>query len=437
MPRPWPCCSGPSPTDPKNAHAHETLGIVALRLRNPQEARDHLRRALEMNDALPIAWNTLGVALYQLEGPVAAVDAWQRAVQLDPKQYDALYNLGLVAAQQGSEGRGAQGPAPVRGDRPAAALRRGHPEGAGHPAGDRGMRNVLAVLAVLAVLLRLPGWQWRRRARPLQERPDHPDLVDTLRSDRLPAYGYTKVETPALDAFRQDSVLFERAYSHVPLTLPSHATILSGLLPGEHGVRDNSGYIFDAKRFPYLPKLLKQAGYKTGAAVSTFVLRAETGLAEGFDFYEADIDVRATESLGNSQRSGRETSRAALEWVKTVASEPFFLFLHIYEPHTPYAPESAFASYPDPYDGEVATADAIRRRVSGRAPGAGRLRQGDRPPPLRPRRGAARPRRAGARHLPLPRGAPGAADAQAPRRRAARHHGQVARRSSSTSSPRS
>ena len=87
--------------------------------------------------------------------------------------------------------------------------------------------------------------------------------------------------------------------------------------------------------------------------------KAEPGMADGFDLYEADIDVRATESLGNSQRSGRETSRAALSWVKSVSSEPFFLFFHIYEPHTPYAPEPAFAGIPDPYDGEVATADAV------------------------------------------------------------------------------
>lgn len=218
------------------------------------------------------------------------------------------------------------------------------------------MKRVLFVLCVLLVLSCRndpadPG--------PYKGAPIILISVDTLRSDRLPAYGYDKVKTPAFDALRQDSVLFERAYSHVPLTLPSHATILSGLLPGEHGVRDNSGYLFDAKKNPYLPKILKEAGYKTGAAVSTFVLRAETGMADGFDFYEADIDVRATESLGNSQRSGRETSKAALKWVESVSSEPFFLFFHIYEPHTPYSPEPAFAGYADPYDGEVATADAV------------------------------------------------------------------------------
>ena len=224
----------------------------------------------------------------------------------------------------------------------------------------RRILSILCVLSVLLVLLVLSGCRGdQAEPGPYKGAPIILISVDTLRSDRLPAYGYDKVKTPAFDALRQDSVLFERAYSHVPLTLPSHATILSGQLPGEHGVRDNSGYLFDAKKTPYLPRLLKEAGYKTGAAVSTFVLRAETGMAEGFDFYEADIDVRATESLGNSQRSGRETSKAALDWVKSVSSEPFFLFFHIYEPHTPYAPEPAFGGYADPYDGEVATADAI------------------------------------------------------------------------------
>jgi arylsulfatase A-like enzyme/Flp pilus assembly protein TadD len=213
------------------------------------------------------------------------------------------------------------------------------------------------VLAVLSLACR--GGGGAGEPGPYKNVPIILISVDTLRSDRLPAYGYDKVKTPAFDAFRRDAVLFERAYSHVPLTLPSHATILSGRLPGEHGVRDNSGYLFSAAKTPYLPKLLHEAGYKTGAAVSTFVLRAETGMAEGFDSYEANIEVRATESLGNSQRSGRETSRVALDWLKTVSSQPFFLFFHIYEPHTPYAPEPAFASYPDPYDGEVATADAV------------------------------------------------------------------------------
>lgn len=194
--------------------------------------------------------------------------------------------------------------------------------------------------------------------------PDAPIVlisIDTLRSDRLPAYGYTRVETPAIDRLRRDGVLFERAYSHVPLTLPSHASILTGLLPAHHGVRDNVGYRLQTDAVPYLPKLLRAAGYRTGAAVSSFVLRADAGLAEGFDLYESAIDVRANEALGNAQRSGGQTLLAATPWLESVAAGRFFLFLHFYEPHTPHQPPPPFAGrYPGrPYDGEVAAADAV------------------------------------------------------------------------------
>lgn len=185
--------------------------------------------------------------------------------------------------------------------------------------------------------------------------------IDTLRSDRLPAYGYGQVETPAIDALRRDSVLFERAYAQVPLTLPSHLSILTGLLPAGHGVRDNVGYRFHGEKTSSLPALLGKAGYATGAAVSTYVMRAETGIADGFELYESSIDVRTNESMGRSQRPGEETARLALDWIDKVKGKPFFLMLHLYEPHTPYEPPEPFASRyrGRPYDGEVAAADAV------------------------------------------------------------------------------
>ncbi|HXO22102.1 MAG TPA: sulfatase-like hydrolase/transferase [Thermoanaerobaculia bacterium] len=184
--------------------------------------------------------------------------------------------------------------------------------------------------------------------------------IDTLRSDHLPAYGYRGVETPAIDALRRDAILYERAYSHIPLTLPSHASILTGLLPAEHGVRDNVGYVLHADKVPHLPRSLKGAGYATGAAVSAYVLRPETGMAADFDFYEGSIDVKASESLGRSQRPGRETTALAEKWMHSVDGKPFFLLLHLYEPHTPYEPPEPFLSrYRNPYDGEIAAADAI------------------------------------------------------------------------------
>lgn len=180
--------------------------------------------------------------------------------------------------------------------------------------------------------------------------------IDTLRSDHLPAYGYKGVETPAIDALRADSILFERAYSHTPLTFPSHTSILTGTLPARHRVRDNAGYTFDAKEIPSVPQLLGQAGYATGAAVSSFVLRKELGLAAVFGQY----DDREPGVEPEEQRAGDLTVQRALDWVRGQRDRPFFLFVHLYEPHTPYEPPEPFASRyaKEPYDGEIAAADA-------------------------------------------------------------------------------
>jgi tetratricopeptide (TPR) repeat protein len=184
--------------------------------------------------------------------------------------------------------------------------------------------------------------------------------IDTLRSDRLPAYGYAAGATPAIDALAADSILFERAYAHVPLTMPSHASILTGLLPPAHGVRDNLGYRLEAAGLPYLPRLLHQAGYATGAAVSALSLRGAAGFADGFDLYEDRIPAPLRAGLGGIQRPGAATLGAAIGWLRGAAREPFFLLLHLFEPHTPYAPPEPFATrHASPYDGEVAAADAV------------------------------------------------------------------------------
>lgn len=189
--------------------------------------------------------------------------------------------------------------------------------------------------------------------------------IDTLRADHLPAYGYKGVETPALDALRQEGILFERAYAVTPLTLPSHATLLSGVLPARHTVRDNVGYNLDTAKIaggelPFLPQILKKAGYATGGAVSAYVLRGKTGISTGFDFYEDGIEFRTGTGLGGLQRPGSETLSLAKGWLESVKDGPFFFFFHIYEPHMPYAPVEPFASkYASKYDGEIATADRI------------------------------------------------------------------------------
>jgi choline-sulfatase len=185
--------------------------------------------------------------------------------------------------------------------------------------------------------------------------------IDTLRSDHLPAYGYAGVATPAIDALARDSILCERAYSHYPMTLPSHASILSGLLPTQHGVRDNVGYPYDGDRHPTLARRLQAAGYATGGAVSTYVLRHATGIAAGFGFYDDAIELKGGERLDDVQRAGAATAQRGLDWLRGRADKPFFFFLHLYEPHSPYTPPEPFRSrYKDrPYDGEIATADAV------------------------------------------------------------------------------
>ena len=199
---------------------------------------------------------------------------------------------------------------------------------------------------------------------PLAEVPRGGPLVivsiDTLRSDRLPAYGYEAVETPAIDALRADAVLFDRAYTHVPLTLPAHASLMTGLLPAAHGVRDNGGYTLAADAGTTLAEWLGESGYATGGAISAFVLRRETGIARGFEHWDDDLGGSARMLMGDIQRSGSDTLRAALDWVDTVGERPFLLFFHIYEPHVPRTPPEPFRSrYADPYDGEVAASDAV------------------------------------------------------------------------------
>ena len=189
--------------------------------------------------------------------------------------------------------------------------------------------------------------------------------IDTLRSDHLPAYGYKGVDTPAIDALRREAVLYEHAYTPTPLTLPAHASLLTGVLPEVHGIRDNVGYRLDAQRnksgqLPLLTALLKQKGYATAAGVSAYVLQGKSGLEEAFDLYEDGIEFQSSRGLGQLQRPGGETVQKLLPWLRDNAEKPFFLWLHIYEPHSPYEPPPAFAGRgKSPYDGEIAASDSI------------------------------------------------------------------------------
>lgn len=221
-------------------------------------------------------------------------------------------------------------------------------------------RLSVAAAAVLLPVLTLVAGCRRSGALVFRSAPVILISVDTLRADHLPAYGYRGVETPSLDALRKDSVLFAQAYSHVPLTLPSHVSLFTGLLPPQNGVRDNIGYpLSDAS--PTLASFLKSQGFPTGAAVSSVVLSHSTGVNRGFDFYDDDIEATApNQSLGRVQRDGAETAARLRQWIDKQSAEKLFAFLHIFEPHTPYEPPEPYRSrYPLAYDGEIARADEI------------------------------------------------------------------------------
>jgi len=233
------------------------------------------------------------------------------------------------------------------------------PKGLPPPTPDRRWRAavILAITGVAVAAAAFGGW-WYARESPPHHGPIVLISIDTLRADRLPAYGYTRVQTPALDALAADGVVFERAYSHSPQTLPAHASILTGRLPFEHGVRDNVGYAL-AENERTLAELLRNRGFSTGAAVSSYVLRPDTGIAQGFTSYDAELPASAPESsVGAVQRDGAMTLEAAERWLTSQNGHRAFLFLHLYEPHKPYAPPTRFAHY-DPYDGEIAYADEI------------------------------------------------------------------------------
>ena len=227
----------------------------------------------------------------------------------------------------------------------------------------------LAILTTLSLTLIAIVW-WTQRA-------PQPGLIvlisiDTLRADRLPIYGYRAGRTPALDGLATEAVVFDRAYAHAPQTLPSHTSMLTGQLPFEHGVRDNLGFTLGAGATT-VQSLLSSAGYRTAAFVSSFVLRPDTGLAQGFDTYDATLPPSATDrSPGQVQRGGMQTFEAADRWLTALDRDQAFLFFHIYEPHKPYTPPPTITGLTDPYDGEVAYADQIVGRLLDRLRALGR-----------------------------------------------------------------
>ncbi len=235
------------------------------------------------------------------------------------------------------------------------------------------MKGALALVAVAAAAIAALV------ARPDGDDSARPNLllvtVDTMRADRLGAYGWTRAATPAIDALARRGVLFESAFTISPVTLPAHASILTGRLPSRHGIRGNSFYTLRDGEVT-LPQVLQAEGYRTGAVVAAAVLDRRFGLNRGFAVYDDEMPGLQTGALIAERDAASVVSRA-LAWLGDVPnSVPFFFWVHLFDPHHPYAPaEPVGSSFRDaPYDGEIAYADREIARLLSALESQGVLR---------------------------------------------------------------
>ncbi|MGA1864293.1 MAG: tetratricopeptide repeat protein [bacterium] len=183
--------------------------------------------------------------------------------------------------------------------------------------------------------------------------------IDTLRADHLGCYGYKEIETPTIDQLASEGVLFSNAFTPVPITLPSHVSIMTGVYPIQHGVRNNGDYILRQDALT-LAEVMKSNGYQTAACVGAFVLDSLFGLDQGFDLYDDFLprEGRGATLLDN-ERKAEAVTKAGLDWLKKNRTDPFFLWLHYFDPHASYLPPSPFdKEYKGClYDGEIAYTD--------------------------------------------------------------------------------
>jgi arylsulfatase len=179
--------------------------------------------------------------------------------------------------------------------------------------------------------------------------------LDTMRADHMGCYGYFRKTSPNLDELAASSVLFERCLVPMSTTLPSHTSMFTGVWPAEHGVLANVKKQFIYERDPSLVTLaevFEAAGYRTAAFVSAYPLRAEAGLATGFEVYN--------QPTRSKERDAAQSTRQAMLWLKDVGQQPFFLWVHYFDPHGPYLP-------PSPYNEAFKTTDELRQWLGDRA----------------------------------------------------------------------
>jgi tetratricopeptide (TPR) repeat protein len=186
---------------------------------------------------------------------------------------------------------------------------------------------IIALFFVAVVSSAAVGW-WYARESPAHQGPILLVSIGGLPAAELASYGAQRTDTPAIDALAKEAIVFDRAYTHSPQTLPSHASMLTGQLPPEHGVRDEAGFTLpDNTRT--LAELLRSRGFTTGAAVSSFLLRPQSGLSQGFSFFDADLPAPNGDGTPALERQGARTLDAAERWIEMRSGQRFFLFVQV------------------------------------------------------------------------------------------------------------
>lgn len=214
---------------------------------------------------------------------------------------------------------------------------------------------ILVLVGLGACLAAFTGWRYARVSAPVNG-PVVLISVDALRPDHLSAYGYTARKTPAIDRLAADGVVFERAYAHAPQTLPSHASLLTGKLPFETGVRDTVGFRLADDEWT-LAEALRDRGYATAGVVSSFALRKESGVNQGFTLFDA-APPPSPIVPDSPTRPADSSETIAERWLDSAGTDRAFLFLHVAEPGAVLDADAAPDAVVSSYDDRVAAADA-------------------------------------------------------------------------------
>jgi choline-sulfatase len=226
-------------------------------------------------------------------------------------------------------------------------------------------RRAPAVVACAALILAVATIAWFLRdpsakATTVATRSTRPNILlitlDTVRADRLGAYGYSRASTPVLDRLAREGVLFADATTQSPLTTPAHAALFTGVYPGRLGVKSNASTALPDSATT-MAERFADAGYQTAAFIGAFILDRQFGFGQGFQQFDATFDAHRAGDRSRVQRTADAVAIPAVAWLRQSSRDrPFFIWVHFYDAHAPYQPP-ANAGPADPYDGEIAWMD--------------------------------------------------------------------------------